>query len=349
MEMGTANTELPTITIGKRVYDFSYSVPEVTMRIKVIAKLHVPEFYMSRERLPFNHKHCKTMWKVKHIGFGVKTKIPVVKCWETPAYTDVPKTRMVLREMKTDIPEVSMRDETIKLEVPTFTAGTTMVEMDVPVVKKVAFNVAGLAKDFIPGGSIIHEILEIIEKTEEFRKNLEEKITRVLGSVVNPILESLRDLEEDIVTAIDRVQDRYAAIVRELEDAAGEHSEEIRRQAEAEAEKVEELKKQLQPILDSMQKIEDAQNRALKLKCTAEKIILRINHLMCSEVGRLKTFQGSSVSLGIRTTLPSLKTNYGSGILMKRIGRYSELLLCFENGSIFRWPRAYTTCAKATF
>lgn len=265
MEVGEAKIELPTLTVGSRFESFSYSVPQVTMKTKVVAKLHVPEVYMSRERMPFDHHHCKTVWKNKHIGLGIKTKVPQVKCWDTPAYSDVPKTRMVIREMKTDIPEFSMRLEEVKVEVPTFTAGTSMVSMDVPQVKKITFDVAGIAKDFIPGGSIVHEILEIIQEVEEFRKSIEDKIDRVIDSVLDPVYESLRDFEELIVKAIDQVQDRYAAIVREMEDAAGEHSEEIKKQVEQEKVKVEELMKQLRPIQDSVEQVEQAKKKALKI------------------------------------------------------------------------------------
>lgn len=265
MEMGEAKTELPTLTVGSRLESFSYSVPQVIMKTKVIAKLHVPEVYMARERMPFDHHHCKTVWKTKHIGLGVKTKVPQVKCWNTPAYSDVPKTRMVIREMKTDVPEFSMRLEEVKVEVPTFSTGTTMVSMDVPQVKRITFDVAGIAKDIIPGGSVIHEILEIIQEIEEFRKAIEDRIDRAIDSLVDPVYESLRDLEEIIVKAVDQVQDRYAAIVREMEDTAGEHSEEIKKQVEEEKEKVEELMKQLKPIQDSIEQIEQAKNKALKL------------------------------------------------------------------------------------
>lgn len=265
MEMGEAKTELPSITVGSRFERFSYSVPQVTMKTKVVAKLHIPEVYMSRERLPFSHRHCKKVWKVKHVGFGVKTKVPEIKCWETPAYADVPKTRMVLREMKSDVPEISMNVVEVKVEVPTFTAGTTVVSMDVPKVKKVTFDVAGVAKDFIPGGSVVHEILEIIQEIEEFRKSVEEKVDRAIDSVVNPVYEALQELEEVIVKAVDEVQDRYAAIVRELEDAAGEHSDEIKKQMELEKEKVDELVKQLKPIQEAIETIESAKEKALKL------------------------------------------------------------------------------------
>ena len=265
MEMGDAKTEIPTLTLTTKEQSFSYSIPEVTMRTKVIAKFHIPEVYMHRERLPFNHKHCKTVWKVKHIGLGIKTKVPQVTCWETPAYTDIPKTRIVLRELKTDVPEVKMRLETIKIDLPSFTMGTTMVSLKVPEIKRVTFDVAGLAKEIVPGGSILSTLLEILEKAEEFRKKLEDKVDKVISTTLNPILLELRDLEEDIVTAIDRVQDKYAEIIRELEDTAGEHTEEIRKQANEEAEKIAEMMKQLEPIIDMMDKIESMRKKAKEL------------------------------------------------------------------------------------
>jgi len=265
MEMTEAKTEIPTLTISTNVQSFSYSVPEVTMRTKVVAKLHVPEVYMARERLSFNHKHCKTVWKVKHICCGAKTKVPEVHCWETPAYADVPKTRMVLREIKTDVPEVKMRLDNVKIELPAITVGTSLVSLNVPKVSKVTFDIAGLAKEFVPGGSILSALLEILEQAEEFRKKLEEKIDKVITTTLEPVFEELQDLKEDVITAIDKVQDKYAAIIREMEDAAGEHSEEIRKQANKEIEEVAEMKKQLEPIVEMMDRIEFIRNKAKSL------------------------------------------------------------------------------------
>jgi hypothetical protein len=260
-----AKIELPTMIVGTNEHSFSYSIPEVTMKTKVVAKLHIPEVYMQRERLPFNHRHCKTVWVNKRINRWMKTKVPQVTCWETPAYADVPKTRMTLREMKTDIPEVKMKLETVKVDIPSFTLSKNMVSLDVPNIKKITFDFEGAIKDVIPGVGALNAILELIQKAEEFRKELEEKVDSAINEALNPVLEALLFLQEEIIQAIEKIENKYSEINRELQDMAGEHSEAINQIAKEESEKISLLLNQLEPINETINKIDNMIKRAKNL------------------------------------------------------------------------------------
>jgi|GEM_PF-6587343 len=258
VEMVTEEFNVPSINVGTATRSFSFSIPEVKMVTKTLAELHVPETYMQRDRLPINHKQCKVRWKMKKVGFGIKTKVPELVCWETPAYADVPKIRMVLKEFKSDVPEITMKVQTVSYDEPTFNATTIAIKMQVPKVKSVNFDVAGMAKDFIPGGSILFELLELLQEADAFRQTLQKKINDAVEAAVLPIYTPLKNFAEEVNAAIERVNDRYSEIIAELDHMAGDHSEEIRKQNAELSAKLESLTQQLLPLLDSMRTLEKA-------------------------------------------------------------------------------------------
>jgi DNA repair exonuclease SbcCD ATPase subunit len=155
--------------------------------------------------------------------------------------------------------------KTIKLEFPVISLGMTMVSLNVPIVKRITFDFEGVIKEFVPGISILNALFEIIQKAEEFRKELEEKVDYMISVAINPVLEALQNLQDEIITSIEKIEDRYSQISRELEDFAGEHSEVISQQAALQAEKISDLFKQLEPINNAIEKIESIHKKALEL------------------------------------------------------------------------------------
>ena len=264
-EMAEEVISLPSVNVGTRKNSFSLDLPEVKMETQTVAKLHIPESYMERERLPFNHRHCKVRWKIRKIAFGIKTKVPELVCWETPAYADVPKVRMVLKEVKTDIPVVTMRTKTVSYDEPTLSAGTAQIKIQAPRVKRVSFDIEGIAKDFVPGGSIVAELLLLVQKANTFRETLKRKVSDAIETAVGPALRGLKDYVDEINTAIERVQGRYSEIIGELDHMAGDHSEEIRRKNEELSSQLQPLVKKLEPILDAIKNLDKARESALGL------------------------------------------------------------------------------------
>lgn len=87
-EITKVSFDLPEVTFKNR--DFSFHTVKTKFRNKVIAKTKVP----------------KTYFEVRDIGFGIKTKVPIV--------------RMEIKEIKTKVPEFKWERTGFKTKIPEF-------------------------------------------------------------------------------------------------------------------------------------------------------------------------------------------------------------------------------------
>nr|WP_319399521.1 hypothetical protein [uncultured Carboxylicivirga sp.] len=248
-EMKEASMDLPTATIKTEQKTIMVHLPKVVWTLKTIAKISIPEVRMERQRIG-DHHHVKTVWKTKHLGFGIKTKIPELYHYTTPAYADVPVTTMRLEEIKTEIPSVEMAPQKIIVDLPTVTTGVNRVKTMMPYITGAKVDIGGVIKDFVPGASILDTIIQLIQEAEEFKNNLINKVEEAIDSALSSTLEVIDSTLTKANEAINNIQDKYEEILKDLEERAGEHSEEIKRISK-------ELEQKVKPILEQVNKLEE--------------------------------------------------------------------------------------------
>jgi hypothetical protein len=112
-----SSPELKFDVVMKRS-DFYLNLISVTMvNKKIILKL--PQVTMRTKS--FTTKGCKTEWKIKHLCCGIKTKVPVVTCWDQKNSFKIPEFKVANTDMIVKVPEFKNSKVHFAFNVPQLT------------------------------------------------------------------------------------------------------------------------------------------------------------------------------------------------------------------------------------
>lgn len=94
---------------------FSMDMVSVTMKDKKIS-LKLPQVTMKEKS--FTSKACKVTWKNKRLCCGIKTKVPVVTCWDKKIGFKIPEFKIGITDIVMKIPEFRKNRVDFSFDVP---------------------------------------------------------------------------------------------------------------------------------------------------------------------------------------------------------------------------------------
>ena len=260
----TVSVEVPSVTFDVKLEEIGrVRIPEVTMTLKTVAVLDIPEIVMVRRRVG-DHHHVKVLHKWVKVG-PLKTKVPNgLKRWTTPAYAHVPETRTRREEIKTYIPVVSWREEILKTDLPSVVVEMKKEEFSVPVPKGISVDIEGFVLDAIPASNVIKEIIIQLREAEEFVEEYTEKAEHLLDDIVGKVTKKVLNQIEIFENQIEDINGEYEKIKKRLIDI-GATAHEIENQVSKRNEEIERILESLKPYHEALKKIENARKKALQL------------------------------------------------------------------------------------